>query len=32
MEKLPKDCCTKGIFTLNDVIYDQIDGLSMDHV
>lgn len=34
-EECPKYCCTKGTLTLNGIIwakYEQIDGLSMDHM
>ena len=29
LKKLLKDCCTKNAFTFNNVIYEQIDGVSM---
>ena len=29
LKKQLKDCCTKNAFTFNNVIYEQIDGVSM---
>ena len=29
LQKLLKDCCSKNAFTFNNVIYEQIDGVSM---
>ena len=29
LNKLLKDCCTKNAFTFNNLIYEQIDGVSM---
>ena len=29
LKKLLKDCCTKSAFTFNNVIYEQIDDVSM---
>ena len=29
LQKLLKRCCTKNVFTFNNVIYEQIDGVSM---
>ena len=30
MKKLLKDCCTKNALTFNNVIYEQMDGASME--
>ena len=30
MKKFLEDCCSKNVFSFNDTIYEQIDGVSME--